>query len=160
MEIQTPSGPVWTDAWGNAVIPGLTAYGESSVEISTASLPRNANLPNGVQSVKPARGSVQVLDFNLRQVQRYLLSAVLETDRQPLAERLPVMDGRGNLVTLVGRQGQIFLDDDYPAPLQVTLQDGSKCYLEFTPEGKPDPDRPYQDALAVCRKLPPGKAAS
>ena len=70
------------------------------------------------------------------------------------------MDGRGNLVTLVGRQGQIFLDDDYPAPLQVTLQDGSKCYLEFTPEGKPDPDRPYQDALAVCRKLPPGKAAS
>ena len=160
VEIQTPSGPVWTDAWGNAVIPGLTAYGESSVEISTASLPRNANLPNGVQSVKPARGSVQVLDFNLRQVQRYLLSAVLETDRQPLAERLPVMDGRGNLVTLVGRQGQIFLDDDYPAPLQVTLQDGSKCYLEFTPEGKPDPDRPYQDALAVCRKLPPGKAAS
>ena len=57
VEIQTPSGPVWTDAWGNAVIPGLTAYGESSVEISTASLPRNANLPNGVQSVKPARGS-------------------------------------------------------------------------------------------------------
>ena len=52
-------------------------------------------------------------------------------------------------MTLVGRQGQIFLDDDYPAPLQVTLQDGSKCYLEFTPEGKPDPDRPYQDALAV-----------
>ena len=63
------------------------------------------------RSIGPARGSVQVLDFNLRQVQRYLLSAVLETDRQPLAERLPVMDGRGNPVTLVGRQGQIFRRD-------------------------------------------------
>ena len=154
VEIQTPVGPAWTDSWGHAVIPGMPAYTESVVTITPQSLPRNANLPNGIQTVKPARGSVQVLDFNLRQVQRYLLSAVLEADRQPLEERLVVMDGRGNLVTLVGRQGQIFLDDTYPAPLQVTLQDGSKCFLEFEPVGKPDPDLPYQDASAVCRKQP------
>lgn len=159
VQIQTPAGPAWTDAWGHAVIPGLPAYSESSVEINTASLPRNANLPNGIQSVKPARGSVQVVDFNLRQVQRYLLSAVSEADRQPLAERLPVMDGRGNLVTLVGRQGQIFLDDAYAAPLQVALKEGGRCFLEFQPTGKPDPDRPYQDAPAVCRKAAPAAAA-
>ncbi|MFY3308050.1 fimbria/pilus outer membrane usher protein, partial [Achromobacter ruhlandii] len=150
VEIQTPAGPAWTDAWGHAVIPGLPAYSESALEINTTSLPRNANLPNGIQSVKPARGAVQVVDFNLRQVQRYLLSAVLADSRQPLAERLPVMDGRGNLVTLVGRHGQIFLDDAYPAPLQVTLKDGDKCILEFQPVAKPDPDRPYEDAAALC----------
>ncbi|ALX85414.1 hypothetical protein APT56_20655 [Achromobacter denitrificans] len=152
VEIQTPAGPAWTDAWGHAVIPGLPAYSESALEINTTSLPRNANLPNGIQSVKPARGAVQVVDFNLRQVQRYLLSAVLADSRQPLAERLPVMDGRGNLVTLVGRHGQIFLDDAYPAPLQVTLKDGDKCILEFQPVAKPDPDRPYEDAAALCRR--------
>lgn len=152
VQIQTPAGPAWTDAWGHAVIPGLPAYSESSVEIDTATLPRNANLPNGIQSVKPARGAVQVMDFNLRQVQRYLLSAVSEADRQPLAERLAVMDGRGALVTLVGRHGQIFLDDAYPAPLQVALKDGGKCYLEFQPVASPDPDRPYEEAPAVCRK--------
>ncbi|MEB6664665.1 fimbria/pilus outer membrane usher protein [Achromobacter ruhlandii] len=155
VQIQTPAGPAWTDAWGHAVIPGLPAYSESSVEINTASLPRNANLPNGVQSVKPARGAVQVVDFNLRQVQRYLLSAVSEADQQPLAERLAVMDGRGNLVTLVGRHGQIFLDDAYAAPLQVALKDGGKCFLDFQPSDKPDPDRPYEDARAVCRAAPP-----
>lgn len=151
VQIQTPAGPAWTDAWGNAVIPGLPAYSESSVEINTASLPRNANLPNGIQSIKPARGSVQVVDFNLRQVQRYLVSAVLETDQQPLAERLPVMDGRGNLITLVGKHGQIFLDDVYVTPLQVSLQDGAKCSLDVQAIGKPDPDLPYQDARGMCR---------
>lgn len=152
VEIQTPAGPAWTDTWGHAVIPSLPAYSESALEINTASLPRSANLPNGIQSVKPARGSVQVVDFNLRKVQRYLLSAVAETDHEPLAERLAVMDGRGNLVTLVGRHGQIFLDDAYPAPLQVTLKDGGKCILEFQPVAKPDPDRPYEDAAALCRR--------
>ena len=62
VEIQTPSARS-DGRLGQRRDSGLTAYGESSVEISTASLPRNANLPNGVQSVKPARGSVQVLDF-------------------------------------------------------------------------------------------------
>lgn len=69
------------------------------------------------------------------------------------------MDGRGNLVTLVGRQGQIFLDDAYAAPLQVALKEGGRCFLEFQPTGKPDPDRPYQDAPAVCRKAAPAAAA-
>lgn len=83
-----------------------------------------------------------------------LLSAVSEADRrQPVADPLAVMDGRGNLVTLVGRQGQIFLDDAYAAPLQVALQEGGWCFLEFQPTGKPDPDRPYQDAPAVCRTV-------
>ncbi|RBL80610.1 hypothetical protein DDE05_50070 [Streptomyces cavourensis] len=157
VQIQTPAGPAWTDAWGHAVIPGLTAYSESSVEINTTSLPRNANLPNGVQSVKPARGSVQVVDFNLRQVQRYLMSAVSAADQQPLAERLPVMDARGNLITLVGKGGQIFLDDAYPMPLQVSLTDGAKCFLDVQPIGKPDPDLPYQEAQGVCRMGPQGK---
>lgn len=152
VQIQTPAGPAWTDAWGHAVIPGLPAYSESSVEINTASLPRNANLPNGIQSVKPARGSVQMVDFNLRQVQRYLLSAVSEADQQPLAERLAVMDGRGALLTLVGRKGQIFLDDTYVEPLQVALKEGGMCILEFRPVAKPDPQRPYEDIPAICRK--------
>ncbi|MPT25699.1 MAG: hypothetical protein E2602_02055 [Achromobacter sp.] len=153
VEIQTPAGPTWTDAWGHAVIPELPAYSESAVEINTTSLPRNANLPNGIQSLKPARGAVQVVDFNLRQVQRYLLSAVSADDRQPLAERLPVMDGRGHVITLVGRRGQIFLDDAYALPLQVGLKDGGKCILEFQPVAKPDPDRPYEDAAALCRRM-------
>lgn len=157
VQIQTPEGPAWTDAWGHAVIPGLPAYSESSVEINTTSLPRNANLPNGVQSVKPARGSVQVVDFNLRQVQRYLLSAVSAADQQPLSERLPVMDARGKLITLVGKGGQIFLDDAYAMPLQVSLTDGAKCFLDVQPVGKPDPDLPYQDAQGVCRMEPLAK---
>ncbi|MBB1627544.1 fimbria/pilus outer membrane usher protein [Achromobacter sp. UMC71] len=157
VQLQTPAGPAWTDAWGHAVIPGLPAYSESSVEINTTSLPRNANLPNGVQSVKPARGSVQVVDFNLRQVQRYLLSAVSAADQQPLAERLPVMDARGNLITLVGKGGQIFLDDAYAMPLQVSLTDGAKCFLDVQPIGKPDPDLPYQEAQGVCRATSPAR---
>ncbi|PCE27071.1 hypothetical protein BWP39_09805 [Paraburkholderia acidicola] len=160
VEIQTPAGPAWTDHWGHAVIPGLPAYSESSVEINTTSLPRNANLPNGIQSVKPARGSVQVVDFNLRQVQRYLLSAVSEADQRPLDERLAVMDGHGNLVTLVGKHGQIFLDNTYAAPLQVALKDGNTCFLTFQPTGQPDPDLPYQDAQAVCRAHPPAAPPS
>lgn len=159
VEIQTPTGPVWTDMWGNAVIPSLPAYSESSVEINTTSLPRNANLPNGIQSMKPARGSVQIVDFRLRQVQRYLLDAVTEADHQPLAERSPVLDGKGAFVTMVGKHGQVFLDDTYVAPLKVVPKDGPPCFLDFKPVAKPDPDKPYESAPAVCRVTPPAAAA-
>ncbi|WP_186182713.1 fimbria/pilus outer membrane usher protein [Burkholderia gladioli] len=160
VEIQTPTGPVWTDMWGKAVIASLPAYSESSVEINTTSLPRNANLPNGIQSMKPARGSVQLVDFRLRQVQRYLLDAVGEADHRPLAERSPVLDGKGAFVTMVGRRGQIFLDDTYVTPLKVVPKDGQPCFLDFKPVAKPDPDKPYESASAVCRVTPPPAVAA
>ncbi|MFV7425493.1 fimbria/pilus outer membrane usher protein [Stenotrophomonas geniculata] len=155
VEIQSPTGSTWTDAWGRAVLPALPAYTESSVEINTASLPRSANLPNGIQSAAPARGTVQIMDFNLRSAQRYLLSAVRESDQRPLVELQAVIDGRGDLVTLVGKNGRIFLDSDYVAPLHVSGPDGKRCLLEFTTGTQPDPDLPYEAVQAICREKPP-----
>lgn len=47
VKLNTPSGAVWTDAWGQAVVPRLSAFNPSQVEIATNTLPRNVDIKNG-----------------------------------------------------------------------------------------------------------------
>lgn len=43
----TPQGQVWTDRWGRAVVPRLSAYSSNRVEVMTSTLPRNVDIGNG-----------------------------------------------------------------------------------------------------------------
>ncbi|WP_150318216.1 fimbria/pilus outer membrane usher protein, partial [Enterobacter hormaechei] len=47
IEIGTPRGAVWTDKWGQAIIPALSPFRESTIEINTESLPGNLDVRNG-----------------------------------------------------------------------------------------------------------------
>ena len=44
VEIGTTRGPVWTDKWGQAVIPVLSPFHESTIEVNTEKLPGNLDV--------------------------------------------------------------------------------------------------------------------
>lgn len=75
IKLSTPSGPVWTDWQGQAVVPQVSAYGRSPVEVQTRSLPRNADINNGLTMISAGRGAVQRVEFGVTLTRRVLLTA-------------------------------------------------------------------------------------
>ncbi len=65
IKLSTPSGPVWTDWQGQAVVPQVNAYGRSPVEVQTRSLPRNADINNGLAMITAGRGAVDRVEFGV-----------------------------------------------------------------------------------------------
>ena len=150
-KIQTPQGPVWTDFKGQAVIAGLPAYTNSRVEVQTQSLPKRVDLKNGTQVLTAGRGSFNTVDFDVVKVRRMLVTASDQHGR-PLPQGASVL-GKGNrfLTSVVG-EGMIFLNDVTESQsLRVSLPDSSTCLLHIDPEAKPDNDKFYEAASAVCR---------
>ena len=74
IKVNTPSGPVWTDWQGQAVAPQLSAYGRSPLEVQTRSLPRNADIHNGLAVVSAGRGAVDRIEFGVSLTRRALLT--------------------------------------------------------------------------------------
>jgi outer membrane usher protein FimD/PapC len=132
IKVTTPQGPVWTDHWGRAVIPQLSAYGRSQVEINTRSLPRNVDIRNGVRQVAAGRGSVNHVDFELTRVRRLMLNA-RDADGNALPAGAYVFDEKQQFVSTVLGDGRIFLNNGAEnTTLSVALPDGGQCALRYT----------------------------
>ncbi|MFP2768850.1 fimbria/pilus outer membrane usher protein [Oceanisphaera sp. KMM 10153] len=151
VKISTPSGPVWTDGAGQAVLPQLHAYRNSRIEVQTASLPRNVDLRNGYQSIEAGRGSVSHLAFDVIQARRVLVTAV-DDGNQPLPMGSSVLDTGNNFITSVLDNGTVFLSDADPKQvLKVSLPDDKTCTLTIDFPEESDDEAFYDEAPAVCR---------
>lgn len=151
VQITTPQGPVWTDMAGQAVVPALTPYRASRVQVTTTSLPRNVDLVNAYREIEAGRGAVQHLDFGVLKTRRVLLRTTV-SDGSALARGTSVVDADGAFVTTVLNQGKVFLPGvDAPAPLRAEMADGRRCELLFQLGDKPDVDSYYETVDAVCR---------
>lgn len=150
IRVRSPSGPLWTDRAGRAVIPSVTPFGSSQVEVDTSSLPSHSELDNGSAQLRLGRGAVEHIDFRLRSARRLLLAAVDEHGTPLLADGAVADDG-GQLQSLVQAQGRIFLSD-YQAglPLWVSRPDGTRCRLQFTVPREQDYSVPFEKASATC----------
>lgn len=149
-KVSTPQGPVWTDFSGQAVIPGLQAYGNNHVQVQTQSLPKRVDLKNGTQVLAAGRGSVNILNFDVVKVRRLLLEAQDEQGR-PLPQGAAVFGEDNNFVTSVVGDGMIFLSNiDGPQTLKVSLPGSTSCLLQINPEQAPDDDQFYETAPVVC----------
>ncbi|MET3632010.1 fimbria/pilus outer membrane usher protein [Burkholderia sp. 572] len=151
--VNTPAGRVWTDGAGRAIIASLPAYSTGRIEVATKTLARHVDLVNGYQPVTSGRGGVSDVTFDVIKVRRALLTA-----RDNYGNHLPrgasVNDGSGNVVTLVGDDGAVFLPDiGAGAPPTLIVRDaiGNECALDFALTDKPDADAPYERADAQCR---------
>jgi outer membrane usher protein FimD/PapC len=153
IRISTPSGPVWTDARGYAVLPQLTPFGRSSIEVATESLPRNVDIDNGAAIVEVGRGAVASLSFGVSRTRRVLLT-VVTVDGRSMPAGATVTDERGELVGLVQGDSQIFVANALATPrLSVSAPDVPRCELDFRLEVQVDPGAYYESASAVCRAV-------
>lgn len=150
IKVNTPSGPVWTDWQGQAVVPQLSAYGRSPVEVQTRSLPRNADISNGLAVLTAGRGAVDKVQFGVAVARRALLT-VSRDDGQPLPKGAAVSTADGEFITLVQDGSQVFLPNVLDErPLWVKAPGQPRCRLSYTLPNKGDPDVYFESAAARC----------
>ncbi|WP_322027064.1 fimbria/pilus outer membrane usher protein [Burkholderia sp. BCC1977] len=151
IELATPSGPVWTDRHGRAVIASLPAYTQTFIRINTKSLPRNLDLKNGMQTVEAGRGSVGRVEFAVEQTRRVLLT-VTQENGAALPVLSTVIDDDDRFVTVTGSEGRLLLAGaQLTTPLRVALPDGTFCRLAIAlPDTPPATTRYYERADARC----------
>jgi outer membrane usher protein FimD/PapC len=156
VRVSTPSGPVWTDSRGYAVLPQLSAYGKSSIEVATESLPRNVDIHNGASVVEAGRGTVARLDFRVKKTRRVLVRAQTEAGRT-LPSGATVMDEQGEVVGVVQGGGEIFVPNALATPrLRVSGPDVADCALDIALDKDAEPDAYYESAAAVCHAVEGG----
>lgn len=152
VRLETPAGPVWTDSNGYAVIPSLTSWARTSVEVDTRSLGKRADVVNGTQEVAPARGSVSHVRFDTVSTRRVLVQV-----RSAAGGRLPsgsaVYDPQGNFVTVVDDDGNIFLPDAQPGSVFSVAGKTGECRLlmDALPDEPDENAGLYETFSGVCR---------
>jgi outer membrane usher protein FimD/PapC len=151
VRINTPGGPVWTDAWGRAVMPTLYPYRKSRLEVATKSLPRNVDIKNGFKSLDAGRGSFHSLDFDVVTVRRVLMQ-VTNPDGVPIPKGASVVDSQGQFMTTVVDAGKLFLSNgQLTDDMKVNLADGTQCRLDYRLPERVDLDVYFETTNAVCR---------
>ncbi|NUT76540.1 fimbria/pilus outer membrane usher protein [Pseudomonas sp. C1C7] len=153
IKVSTPSGPVWTDWQGQAVVPQVAAYGRSPVEVDTKTLPRNADIHNGLAVISAGRGAVDKVEFGVSMTRRALLQ-VTTANGAPLPRGAVVNTEDGEFVTLVQQGGQVFLPNVLDTrPLHISGPGLERCELRYELPEVADPDAYYETAPAKCRAL-------
>ena len=152
VRLETPAGPVWTDSKGFAVIPSLSGWTTSAVDIDTRSLGHRADVVNGTQEVSPARGSVSHLRFDTVSSRRVLIRA-----KTASGNRLPagtaVYNREGVFVTVVDDDGYLFLPDAQPGmTVNVDIKPAAcSVTLNKLPEEPDEDEGLYETINGVCR---------
>jgi len=143
--VDTGQGRVWTDFWGQAVVPSLPAYQSSNVELNTETLPKNADVRNGLQSVKVGRGAVTQLNYQLLRERRALLNVTLP-DGRPLPKDSLIVDSDQQYITSSVDNGVVFINN-IPASgtLLVAAENGNEAYrLMYPLNEQPDLENYYE----------------
>lgn len=150
VKASTPSGPVWTDHAGNAVIPALAAYSRSPVQIDPQSLPININVDEGAATLRAHRGAVPRLSFRAWSTRRLLLT-LLDGSGQPLASGASVFDDRGRFINLVQPGGLVFIDNSAGiSHLIVSDHQARECRITLEPDTGNDTESFYTRAQHTC----------
>lgn len=150
VRLDTPQGPVWTDFRGQAVIPSVTAWKTSRIELRTDSLPKNMDVGNGIRQLRQSKGAVGKVQFDIL-TQRRVLLAVTMGNGKPLPKGAPITDSEGNYLTTSVDDGVVFLNDIPEAqPLIAQLEEGN-CKLKFTLSEEASTDSFYENASGICQ---------
>lgn len=152
VEITTPQGTVWTDKWGQAVIPALNEWRNSRIEIDANKLPQSMTLANGTKYVAAAHASVSEVSFKVLNSRRVMLR-VKRADGSALAKGLSIVDGKGNYVVTSVDDGHVFLNDaDQLAALYAMDNNNNRiCKIAYTLRDNRDEEAFYEEANGECR---------
>ena len=151
VRIETPAGPSWTDSRGYAVLPSLSGFRRSSVQVDTRSLAKNVDIANAWQETEAARGSVSHVAFDVVRTRRVLVE-VRDASGNPLPHGAGIFADNGDMVTVVGDKGSVFVPDAAPG-MKLTAQSSGQELCAFTLALPDDAqaDELYETAAAQCR---------
>ncbi|MDU3300830.1 MAG: fimbria/pilus outer membrane usher protein, partial [Enterobacter ludwigii] len=152
VEISTPQGTVWTDPWGQAVVPSLNEWHNSRIEIDANKLPQSMTLANGTKYIAAGHASVSEIDFKVLNSRRVMLS-VKQADGQPLSKGISIVDEKGNYIVTTVDDGHVFINDaDQLSALYALDGDNNRlCKIDYTLADKHDENAFYEEVNGVCR---------
>ena len=150
VRIETPQGPVWTDRWGQAIIPALPPYRNALVQIDTETLPRNVDVSNGSKRMKQGRGAVGNVNFKLLEQRRALLYVTLP-DGSKLPRGIAIEDTDGKYITTVVEDGIVFINNILPRQILAARLENGVCRIETSLPENSDPNTFYDTAEGVCK---------
>jgi outer membrane usher protein FimD/PapC len=153
VKIATPRGPVWTDVFGQAIAPSLSAHRDSQLAVSGETLPRNVDVNNGVKKLKPSRGSVNRVEFDVTTTRRTML-IVKDPKGTPLAKGLAVLNEHNQYVTTTIGNGKIYFPTLEPGTtLNVALTDDQSCQIRYSQPKHADPSKIMETIEATCMAI-------
>ncbi len=150
VKIDTPQGPVWTDARGYAVLPSLNAWQTSRVEVNTETLPKNMEIGNGTRMLSQGRGSVSKVKFSAITQRRVLLS-VTTADGKKLPKNLAITDEQGNYLTTSVDEGVVFLNNVTSKQMLVAQREPGSCRISLVLPEQAESGVFYETAKGVCQ---------
>lgn len=152
IEINTPDGTVWTDAWGQAVVPGLREWQKSQIVINTSSLPQGMDLSNGIQTINAAYGSFAQIDFHVLNTRRVMLE-VKRGDGSWLTRGLSIVDKESNYIVSVMDNGSVFIPDATGTPELFVVDDNMTkiCQIHYSLSDEKNKDAYYENAKGLCQ---------
>ncbi|MCQ4967844.1 fimbria/pilus outer membrane usher protein [Atlantibacter hermannii] len=127
---------VSTDTRGYAVIPYLTPYRETDIELDTETLNDDVDTTISSHKVIPARGSVVRVDFDTKAGQRVLFTLMTEENKYVPFGAIASVDGKksNTISNIVGDGGQIYLSGlEDSGALSVSWGEDVKqqCHLNY-----------------------------
>lgn len=152
IEMNTPDGTVWTDYWGQAVVPNLREWQKSQVVVNANSLPQGMDLSNGIQTLTAAYGSFAQVDFRVLNTRRVMLD-VKRPDGAWLARGLSVVDKDSNYIVSVMDNGNVFIPDATDSPQLFVVDDSMTkiCQIHYSLSEEKNKDAYYEKAKGICQ---------
>lgn len=150
IRIDTPQGPVWSGYRGLTVLPGLTPFRDSRIEVAGTSIPKDVDVDNALQVVDAGRGAVLNLTMGARRVRRVLL-AVSHGKGQALPEGLAVIRNDGEFLGTTLSDGRVMLTDlKDNERYRIQLSRDQSCTLQDVKIGPSYQDQPFERGTAHC----------
>ena len=152
IEIATPQGRVWTDRWGQAVVPGLTEWRKSRVEVNANTLPKSMDLANGIKNISVAHAAFRELDFKVLNTRRVMLE-VKRADGSWLPKGTSIVDEKNNYLVSAVDSGRVFVTDMSNSPALYAVDDNMQrvCRIDYTLSETQDKESFYETAKGVCK---------
>ncbi|MEX9253164.1 fimbrial biogenesis usher protein [Pseudenterobacter timonensis] len=152
IEIATPQGRVWTDRWGQAVVPGLTEWRKSRIEVNANTLPESMDLANGIKNISVAHAAFRELDFKVLNTRRVMLE-VKRADGSWLPKGTSIVDEKNNYLVSTVDSGRVFVTDMSNSPALYAVDDNMQrmCRIDYVLSDTQDKASFYEIAKGVCK---------
>ncbi|HKS32294.1 MAG TPA: fimbria/pilus outer membrane usher protein, partial [Enterobacteriaceae bacterium] len=152
VEISSPQGTIWTDAWGQAVIPSLNEWQNSRIEVDANKLPQNMTLANGTKYLAAGHASVSEVDFKVLNSRRVMLRVKM-SNGQALKKGLTIEDASGNYIVTSVDDGHVFINDAEQLSGLYAIDDNNNrlCKINYSLPEKRDEEAFYEEINGVCQ---------
>jgi len=152
IEISTPQGRVWTDRWGQAVVPEMTEWRKSRIEVNANTLPKSMDLANGIKNVSAAHAAFKELDFEVLNTRRVMLE-VKQADGSWLPKGTSIVDRKNNYLVSTVDSGRVFVSDMSDTPELFAVDDNMHrlCRITYTLSDHQDKEAFYEMVKGVCQ---------